>query len=115
MLTMKKTLLSVIAVAALLSFVTTPVRAASEDKVVTISGEGKCAKCAMKEADHCQNAIEVEKNGKKTTYYLEDNEVSKSFHSKVCKGPKNVTATGTVKKENGKRIMTVTSIDLAKE
>src|SRR5689334_14148475 len=81
---------------------------------VTITGEGKCAKCSLKETDKCQNAIEVEKDGKTTTYYLVQNDVSKSFHENLCKESKKVTATGTVKKEDGKMMLTADNIEVAK-
>jgi hypothetical protein len=81
----------------------------------TITGEAKCAKCALKQGDKCQTVIQVEnKKGKTVTYYLAENDVSKEFHSKVCKETKKVTATGTVKKVDGKTEFTVSKIDLAK-
>ena len=87
---------------------------AADSDAVTIKGEGKCAKCEMKEADKCQNVIEVDKDGKKTKYYLVNNDVSKAFHKNVCQGPAKVKATGTVKKVDGKNELTVTKIDLDK-
>ena len=37
--------------------------------------------------------------------------MSKAFHSKVCKGPlENVTATGTVKTEAGKQVLTASKV-----
>jgi hypothetical protein len=83
-------------------------------KTKTITGTGLCAKCSLKEADACQNAIQVEKNGKKTTYYLVQNDISKAFHDKICKAPAKVKATGTVKKVNGKNELTPTEIELVK-
>ena len=87
---------------------------AADAKKVTLTGEGKCAKCAMKETDSCQNAIQVTENGKKVTYYLEGDK-SKEFHSNICKAPKEVKATGTVKTVDGKKIMTVESIQLVEK
>lgn len=85
-------------------------------KEVTLKGEAKCAMCALKESDKCQTVIQTEaKNGKKVTYYLADNEVAKGFHENVCKGAKKVVATGTVKKVEGKRQLTASKIELAKE
>jgi hypothetical protein len=89
--------------------------AAEKGKEVTITGDGKCAKCALKETDKCQNVIETEKNGKKVTYYLAANDISKEFHSNVCKETKKITATGTVKTEDGKKVLTATKIELAKD
>ena len=37
----------------------------AEDKEITITGEAKCGKCALKETEKCQNVIQVEKDGKK--------------------------------------------------
>ena len=89
----------------------TPTFAADE---VTITGQGKCAKCALKETEKCQNVIQTEVDGKKVTYYLTKNEVSNDFHDNICKGPKKVTATGTVKEVDGKKEFTASKIELAK-
>lgn len=102
-------------IAALAAFgllATTSIRA--EDKTVTVTGEGKCAKCAMHETATCQNAIQVKEGSKTVTYYLAKNDMSKEFHENLCHGPKNVTATGTVKEVDGKKELTVTKIELAK-
>ena len=105
-----------IAALALLAF-TTPASAAEEGKgkkeKVTITGEGKCAKCSLKEADKCQNVISVEEGGKKVNYYLTQNKVSKEFHENLCKESKKVTATGTVKEVDGKKEFTASKIELA--
>jgi hypothetical protein len=58
--------------------------------------------------------IQVEKDGKKTTYYLVQNDVSKEFHGNVCKETKKATATGTCKKVEGKLQFTATKVELAK-
>ena len=80
----------------------------------TIKGEAKCAKCSLKETDKCQTVIQTEKNGKTTTYYLADNDVAKKFHKEVCQEPKKVTAVGTVKKVDGKEMLTVSKIEAEK-
>jgi len=88
----------------------------AEDKVVTVTGEGKCGKCMLKQADKCQNVIEAKgEDGKTVTYWLAKNDVSDNFHENVCKEAKKVTATGTVKEEGGKKILTPTKIELAKD
>ncbi len=85
------------------------------DKEKTIKGEATCAKCMLKEADKCQTVIQVEnKKGKKTNFYVVDNDVAKAFHENVCKTAKKVTATGTVKTVDGKREFTAKKIELAK-
>lgn len=109
---MKKTLVGIAAVAALVLAVTA-VRALAGDEV-TITGKGMCAKCELKQGDVCQTVIQAEKDGKKVMYYLVDNDVAKEFHKNVCKETKKVTATGTVKEVNGKMELTVTKIELAK-
>src|SRR5262245_26530327 len=87
----------------------------AEDKEVTVTSEGKCAKCMLKAADKCQNVIQTKEDGKKVTYYLAKNEVSDNFHDTICKEAKKVTATGTVKEEDGKKVLTATKIELAKD
>ena len=86
----------------------------ASDKEVTITGEGKCAKCALHEADKCQTVIQTKEDGKTVTYYLAQNHVSKDFHEGVCQESKKVTATGTVKEKDGKKMLTASKIEMAK-
>jgi hypothetical protein len=109
---MKKYLLAAIVVAGLTLTLALPARAADEK---TVTGEGMCAKCSLKETADCQNAIQVKEGGKTVTYYLVQNDVSKKFHDNLCKGKKKVTATGTVKKVKDKLELTATKIELAKQ
>ena len=79
-----KLFLSLIAGAALvLTAVSTQVLAADE---VTVTGEGKCGKCSLKETASCQNVIQAKENDKTVTYYLAQNDVSKKFHENLCQG-----------------------------
>ena len=91
-----------------------PAMAADKDKEITITGDAKCGKCALHETEKCQNVIQVEKDGKKSTYYFVKNEVSDKFHENVCKETKKATATGTCKKVDGKLQFTATKIELVK-
>ena len=91
-----------------------PALAEDKDKEITITGDSMCAKCALKETEKCQNVIQVEKDGKKTTYYMVKNEVNDKFHENVCKETKKATATGTSKKVYGKLQFTATKIEIAK-
>ena len=77
---------------------------------VTLKGEMMCAKCALKEADKCQNVLKVTEGGKDTKYYIVHDEVSKKSHGKVCSGPAKATVKGTVKDEGGKKTVTATEI-----
>jgi hypothetical protein len=101
------------ALAALLVTVlaTTAVAASNE---VTITGQGTCAKCGLHETDKCQTVIQAQEDGKTVTYYLAQNKVSKEFHENVCKESHKVTATGTVKEKDGKKVLTASKIELAK-
>jgi hypothetical protein len=110
---MKRTSLSLIALAGLLVALTAPAFA-GDSKEVTITGEGKCAKCAMHEGDKCQSVIQAEENGKTVTYYLAQNKVSMDFHENVCKETQKVTATGTVKEKDGKKVLTASKVELVK-
>ncbi len=78
----------------------------------TLSGKAMCAKCELAQAEKCQTAIQVAgAYGKTTTYLLADNQVSKDFHGKICKGTLDgVTVTGTVAKVDGKQVVTASKI-----
>ncbi|HEX3799848.1 MAG TPA: DUF6370 family protein [Verrucomicrobiae bacterium] len=97
-----------------LSFLVMTLSAVADDKVQTITGEGKCAKCSLHETAKCQNALQVEKDGKTITYYLVQNDISKDFHENLCKENKKITVTGTVAEVDGKQQITPTKIELAK-
>ena len=84
------------------------------DKVVTITGEGKCGKCALHETAKCQNVIQTKEDGKTVNYYLTQNDVSKNLHEDLCKETKKVTATGSVKEVDGKKEFTVSKIEVVK-
>ena len=115
---MKRTIVALTSVALFSLAVLTPAIAADKEgkgKDKTITGEGKCAKCALKEGDKCQNVIQAKEDGKTVTYYLAKNDVSNDFHSNICKETKKVTATGSVKEVDGKKELTASKIELAKE
>jgi uncharacterized protein YggE len=111
---MKKLSLSLIALTGLFIFALAIPALAAEKGKVTITGEGKCAKCALHETDKCQNAVQVKEGDKTVTYYLAANKVSKDFHENLCKESQKVTVTGTVKEKDGKKILTASKIELAK-
>lgn len=85
---------------------------AAGGKEITVDGKGCCAKCCLKVATECQDAVTVEKDGKKTTYFLADNDVAKQFHENICKGIKPVTVTGVCEKVGDKLQITATKIEL---
>jgi type 1 fimbria pilin len=87
-------------------------RAADDTK--TISGEAVCAKCELNLQDTCQTVIQAKEGDKTVSYYLAANDVAKAFHPKICKGPAQVTATGTVQTVDGKQVLTVSTIEIAK-
>jgi hypothetical protein len=105
---MKKTFLLGLSVASLFLAANT----FAADKEVTIKGEGKCAKCALKKADKCQNVIVAKEGDKEITYYLKG-DASDKFHKNVCQTSKKVEATGTVHEADGKKELTVSSIKVA--
>ncbi|GAC1327206.1 MAG: hypothetical protein NVSMB14_18120 [Isosphaeraceae bacterium] len=63
----------------------------------TWTGEGVCAKCALKQTKTCQNALQVEQDGKTVTYYLVPQD--KKFHKNICTANKKIKVTGTVEKD----------------
>lgn len=80
-------------------------------KEVTLSGEGKCLKCALKKADKCQNVLEVkEKGSDKTTLYILTGDVSGKFHGEICSKTKDVEVTGELSEKDGKKSIAVAKI-----
>ena len=78
-------------------------------KEVTLSGEGKCLKCALKKSDKCQNVLEVKK-GDKSTVYLLTGDVSKGFHGELCSKTKMVECTGELSEKDGQKSIAVAKI-----
>lgn len=107
---MKKLLTPVLATVAVALALAFNAAAESKGKAITLSGKGCCAKCCLKETETCQNVLTVEKDGKKTKYYLVQNEVSKGFHSQICETVKNITVTATCKKVGDKLELTAEKI-----
>lgn len=104
-----KNLLKFVSIAAL-SF---SVSAFAADKEVTLSGEGKCAKCALKKSDSCQNVLEVKNKDATKLYYL-TGDVSKAFHGEICSKTKDVKVVGVSSEKDGKNYIAVTKIEVVK-
>src|SRR5438046_10764211 len=92
---MKKSLALVAGVAAVL-LVASAVGSFAAGRGVTITGEGKCAKCALKEAKECENVIQVTKDDKTVSYWLVANDVGKEFRGKLSRESHTVRVSGTV-------------------
>lgn len=107
---MKKimTFLSVFAFASVMALT-----AHAAGKEVKLTGEGQCAKCSLGIADKCQNVLVVEKEGKKTNYFLVGDK-SKAFHKNLCQGVHKTKVEGTSEEKDGKVEITVTTIELVK-
>ena len=94
---------------------------AADGEKVTITGDGMCAKCALKETKSCQNVVIEDKDGKKTTYYLKHEGESKKKHGSLgfCMASKDnpvkVKVTGTVEETDGKKVMTAEKIEKVEE
>ncbi len=102
---------AILAITALFGLALTPAFAESKGKEITLSGKACCAKCCLKTATECQTVLAVEKDGKKTTYYLADNDVAKAFHKEICTSPKSATVTATCKKEGDKLVLTASKAE----
>ena len=84
----------------------------ADDASKTLKGTMTCAKCDLKVADKCQNVLQVKDGDATVTYYIEDNDVSKGTHKKVCTAAvDNVSITGTVSEKDGKKWIAPTKIE----
>jgi hypothetical protein len=86
------------------------------DREMTITGEGACAKCILKETKECQHTITAtDEVGKKATYYVAQNNVAKEFGNQFCTDKKKAKAIGTVSTVDGKLTLTPKKIELVKD
>jgi hypothetical protein len=94
-------------------------RGADVNNPVTITSDGICAKCTLKEAPSRQNVLVVREGGEEVKYYLAKNKIANDFHhdSGICPATKDApirtTAIGTVKEQGGKKVLTATKIEMA--
>lgn len=88
-------------------------------KDVTLTGDGVCAKCALKVQKSCQNVVIVKNDGKEVKYFLAKNDVAKEAHQGlgICQAktdaPVKIKVTGTCKKDGDKLVVTATKIEKA--
>ena len=99
-----------------LAFAATAAGLRAADKETTLKGTIQCAKCSLKEAKKCQNAIVVKKDGKEVTYYFDDKGAGEEYHEPVCGGDKKEgTVIGVVSEKDGKKIIKPTKVEYAKK
>ncbi len=111
---MKKLIISAFAAAAIL--VANSALAADAGKEVTLKGESKCAKCALKMSDKCADVLQVKgDDGKTITYWIAKNDASKDFHKNVCQDTVKLTAVGKVEEKDGKKMLLASKLTIAKE
>jgi hypothetical protein len=75
----------------------------ADDKEVTLKGTLCCAKCILKEADKCTNAIKVKEDGKDVVYLLDDKGAKEKYHKEICQSEKEGSVKGTVSTKDGKK------------
>lgn len=112
-----KTIITTIMSVALSAFVLSSNAPAAEEvmaKPVTMKGTATCPKCDLGTEKECSTVLQV-KEGEKTVTYQLSGKVDKDWHKKICKGPQEVTATGTVSEKDGKKMMDVTAIEMSKK
>jgi hypothetical protein len=81
----------------------------------TMTGKVTCAKCTLKKADakECQDVLVVKDGDKTAEYYVEKNEVAKTF-GHVCGGEKPAVVTGKVTEKDGKKWISATKMEAPK-
>ena len=79
---------------------------------ITVTGKGRCTKCATKESLVCQSVVIVEAGREKAVYYLQENAVTTTFHDKVGAATKAVTVKGTLQRAGARLKLTPTSFDV---
>ena len=82
-----------------------------EEKEKTLKGTILCAKCELKEAKKCTNAIRVKEGDKDVVYLFKDKGAKEEYHKEICQGPKEGSVTGKVSEKDGKKIVTATKVE----
>jgi hypothetical protein len=82
----------------------------------TLTGSIMCAKCSLKKADakDCQDVLVVKAGDKTSEYYVEKNEVAKTF-GHVCKDEKPAVVTGKVTEKDGKMWISASKMEQPKK
>lgn len=89
---------------------------AQAKKEVTFKGTILCAKCALKQGDKCQTAIQVKQDGKEVVYYLDDQGNKEKYHAAVCGGEREQgSVTGVVSERGGKKWIKPSKVVYAKK
>jgi len=87
---------------------------AADPKPVTLTGSVGCAMCVFKVEKDCHTAIKVTEAGK-DVIYLFDAAADKKYHAPVCKEAKPGKVTGVVSEKDGKKYITVSSVEYTAE
>jgi hypothetical protein len=87
---------------------------AKKAKEVTLKGRITCGKCDLKKDSDCATVIVVKQKGKDVVYYF-DADAHKKYHKNICKTPTPGTVKGSVSEEDGKKIITVSSLEFKKK
>jgi hypothetical protein len=90
--------------------------AQEKDKEVTLKGSILCAKCALKETEKCQTAIQVKEGDKTVTYYFDDKGEGEPYHEAICGGDrKEGTVVGKVHEKGGKKMIAPSKVEYTKK
>lgn len=87
-----------------------------KDEKKTLEGTLTCTKCALNETKTCGNALVVEKDKKKVTYYLVDKAGKEPYHKDICTADVPGTkVTGKVVEKDGKQTIEDPKVELPKK
>ena len=109
---MKKKLIAALSISGLV--VALVLSASASGANVTITGDGACAKCQLKEAKSCQPPVTAMEDGKKVTYYLRENAATKQIGKQLCSEHLQLKVTGAVQTVDGRFEITPTKVEIVK-
>jgi hypothetical protein len=91
-----------------------------KEKEITLTGDAICAKCALKQAQSCQLALQVDAGGYSIVYFLQPDEVRKRLEKQIeeqrinwCATPTKVVATGVVRQIDGRPVLVSSRLEQA--
>jgi hypothetical protein len=81
-------------------------------RLVSVRGEGVCARCILHLTQKCQLAIRVREGEHQELLFVNENAASRDLGPACCASPVPVLAQGTVHTENGRLVLAATRLEV---
>jgi hypothetical protein len=80
--------------------------------LVSLHGEGVCARCTLHLTDRCQLTIRVREGEREDLFLVDETAASRDLVPAICASPIPILAEGTVHAENGRLFLASTRLEV---